>query len=509
MGKVTIDIDAEDAKAVQAWQRQKSSFIEFNDALRSMHTESHTLSERFLEDIEGWGKGLAATYVGFEGVKKVAESVVEAYHREAEELHEVVQRQRESREELTHMLALSGKLRDTPLVEKGLGEISEATKAERKAAFGGIAEAAPELGTAGQLSLTKAIAPMAEVLGEEGMGQFARIAATLKRAAPDRTDFDVANLANVAVGQAGGRRGELADPATVRALEILQGKAGMSAERALGFETEALSHGLQSRDLEKIADALVGDLQIKHPHTAQDLAYNRFVHAGKGQERLGLLMHDEKVRQAVLGGREAERFGLMSEAGISHREAALAAGHGGAGSIESDLAEWRKTHATDVAVREAKLKKERAEQVRATTGGEDEFEAGQAMEEAEQYRQHPNQSVIGRMLFHGGQSLDRLLHYTIGGRAGLSSEALDLRNRRNHPEIFQTAVERQHEHALAAAANPQFQMADLNRTNQLLEQLVAKDHAPRVHVQVAAPRPRINDVGRADPSPSSQLALNH
>jgi hypothetical protein len=354
--KVTVELSAKDGEMVAAWQRSKNSLAEFEEGIKRAHHKTESWGGEFKKDLADFGKGLTASVGGFELMKKGVELVEEAYGNWSHKIDEVITKQRESRAELTHTLALAGKLADSPKVEEALKSVEGAKREEAKAAYTGVSNAAPELSTDQQLDLTRQVAPLAAAVGEQGVEETGRVAGTLQKVAPGRSAFDVANMAHVAMQQVDARRrGELSDPGSLRALEILQG-AGMSTEKGLAFETEAMSKGMLSKDLEKIGDEISSG---KNPqeflksagHSPEAMAQYKFYSTAPGQARLDLLMHDRKTAQAVLGGKESERLGLMDEKSIAAREAQLAASHEGSGAIGATIEAQERVHPLDMARR--------------------------------------------------------------------------------------------------------------------------------------------------------------
>jgi hypothetical protein len=166
---ITVELTPKDAEMVSAWQRQRENLASFADGLQKTHGEAKNLTDGMIQGFKGVGESLLNSFLGFEAVRKVGDFVVDAYREQAKELTEVVAKQRESREELTHMLALSGQIKAGPEVEKALDGITTATKAEKLTSFKAVGEAAPNLSTTGQYALVRELAPIAEVVGEQGL----------------------------------------------------------------------------------------------------------------------------------------------------------------------------------------------------------------------------------------------------------------------------------------------------------------------------------------------------
>jgi hypothetical protein len=335
-------------------------------------------------------------------------------------------------------------------------------------------------------------------------------------------------MANVATHQARGRASELADPSGIRALEILRTKAGMSMEQGLAFETEALDKKLGSRDLEKIADALVDEKEMKKPHTRADLAYNKFYREHDAQKRLQMLQSDAQTRRVVLGDKEADRFGLMDQKSIAEREAQLKASHEGTGSITRDIEENDKFNPLAAARHKAKIEEGRALADRANKTNEDTFETGQEQERAAHYKSAPDESGVGRAMFGLTQTLDRGLHYAFGG--GESIRAMQLRINREregseHKEGHKRPATRPSpsnddtadtdaiasslgDSPLASPAQSQEIVNHLGQQTALLSQIASQVHSAitvNVHPPAAGRGPRINAIERAAPSASTVL----
>ena len=254
--QITVELSAEDASMVAAWQRAKDNLSEFEEKIKSSKGHSKGWTDEMQEGFAGVGRSLLGTMVGFEAVTKGAEYLVDLYRDQRKELTEVVAEQLKSRNELTQMLAMSGNLKQTPAVEKALEEIDTAKKDEKLAVFRSVSQAAPGLERHKQTDLVKEIAPLAEILGTEGAGEVGKIAGTLSKVTPQKSIAELANLAHAAVSHAGGRGAELGDEGSLRSLQIFQKRLGMSVEQGLAFESEALEKGLTGKDVEKIGTAL-------------------------------------------------------------------------------------------------------------------------------------------------------------------------------------------------------------------------------------------------------------
>jgi hypothetical protein len=376
-----------------------------------------------------------------------------------------------------------------------------------------------------QLSLTKQIAPLAEIVGESGLGELGKLAGTLATTAGNRSDFDLANLATVATREVrADRRGELADPASLRALNILQHQAGFSLEKSLAFEATAINKGLGSKDVEKFADALIDPMaDMQHPAhlTHANIDAYKFAHMDRAH-RLDALLHDKRMVQAVLKNREATRFAeLGSGAEWGANEAALIAGHTGEG-VNAGLIAQHEEQDPQAVLRRQNSEKQRLADERAASereGWKTQLEAGKRG--ALDFFGRNWLTEFGANL--GAGTLD-LAHGLLpkSNRFGISREFLQSHGlEASDPEQYAreqvqfnrlssaaeaaggghaaAAVARQHEHALAAAAHPQFQTAP-----------VINVAAPVVHVTVNTPsRPRVNDVHRDYVSPSAALGANH
>jgi hypothetical protein len=496
---ITIELSAKDAELVAAWQRQKESVFAFEDSLKKTHQTSKAFTDDFSKGLEDFGKGLVAGYAGLEGVKKGVELVEEAYDEWYQKIGKTVDAQRESREEIARTLVLANKLRDAPLIEEGLKGIGGATRAEKMAAFSSIAEATPDLSAQRQLDLTREIAPLAAAAGEKGLGEIGRVAGVFQAAAPSRSAFDVANIADVAMGQvAPNRRGELADPATMRALEILQHKAGMSLEGALGFETEAMSKGLAARDLQKIAVALVDHMpNMQHPaHITRDNIdkYN-FAHIASPEARLDALAHNEKMRRAILGEKESEFFGLMSQEGIAARSAAFLSGHAGEGSIATKAAQFEAVDPLDARRHRLAVEKERHTE----KPGVDRDRRDVALDEVKEFALD---HVVGRnwltefAVDNGMSGVNKAIGAVPYGHAVTDAIVGKM-------EVVLSAL-------VPVAHHAQEMLSHLNEQTHLLRD-IAKKPETTVNVHPPAPSrgPRINAVHRDHVSESAVLGANH
>jgi hypothetical protein len=407
--KITVEMSAQDAELVAAWQRQKQNLAEFDEHVHRTHKTTESWGTSFKADLADFGKGLVASYAGFEGVKLGAEKVAEAFKKWNEELDEVLKKQREHLKLLSQELAMSGKLNQAPEIEKGLDQIKGATAKEKDAIFGGVAQAAPELSSNQQLALTKELAPLGEFLDEGRLNAVGGIAGTLQKAMPKRSGHDVANMAWTASQIAGNRRGELSDPASVRALEILQTRAGMSGERALAFEVEAMEHGLGSKDLGKIGEALVDQKSQKelaelghHIRGPEDAAKLKFYQTASSDARLALLQHDKAAARAILGEKEGERFGLMDDRSIEEKTARLKMAEK-VSSIDADVISFEASYPAEAERRRTQLKREARQRKEANSKGLPEFEAG--MDDWEEGMRDKYGDMIGGALGGYGRSV--------------------------------------------------------------------------------------------------------
>ena len=168
--QVIVELSAKDAEMVAAWQRRRKTSRLWKEKLKSTKEHSKGWTSEMKEGFEGVGDGIVKAVIGFEAMKKVGEGLVEVYRENVNQLHEIVAAQRESREELTHMLAKSGKLKQAPEIERGLAQIDGAFREEKQATYKAVSEAAPELNTKKQVELVKEIAPLAGILGRGGSG---------------------------------------------------------------------------------------------------------------------------------------------------------------------------------------------------------------------------------------------------------------------------------------------------------------------------------------------------
>ena len=338
----------------------------------------------------------------------------------------------------------------------------------------------------------------------------------------------------------------------------------MSLEEALAFESEALSKGLQGRDVEKIATALDKDEDLgklsAHAKTHEDVARLHFFSEHDRKKRLAMLYDDREVQRAIVGDREAEKFGLMGEEGVVGRGEEYRRGKAGFNAEQLKVQE--KVHPVDERRRKAKIEQQEQKEGFAQKSGEDLYETGEEQEEARLLKEgwtpgmislvhaKMNLPVIGEV-----PSLSRIGHDWLGGAApgttqamtkeqqqrqtreraieelkrektlpGADKEDLQWRIDRNKllndPEELDRHFDESRKHRAGGSAAPAAGGEDhvsrellrhTERQTQLLEQLVAKNQSVHVdvHPPAGSPSPRVNATRRPEPSWSTALGANH
>jgi hypothetical protein len=549
-GQITIELSAKDAEMVAAWQRQRDNVGLFEEKIKSAQGHSKGWTDEMQEGFKGVGRSLLGNLVSIEAVTKGAEFLTECYRGQVRELHEIVAKQRESREELTHLLTLSGKGKEAPAVEKALDNIGTAKKDEKLAVYKSVSEAAPELATQKQTELTKQIAPLAEILGTGGASEVGKIAGTLSKVAPDKSERELANLAHMARQHSGGHGAELGDDGSLRALQILkQKRVGMSTEQALAFESEGMSKGLGARDMEKIATALDKDEDMealaKGAKTPEGRAKLHFYREHDRQKRLAMLHHDKGVRQSVLGDREGEKFGLMSEQGVASRAEEYRQGE--AGFNDESLKEHERHDAVGHRLRTTEIAIEREKEGYGRKSHEELYELGEKEEELKMRKEGRSETYIKAV-----QEKERLAVDLGGAPAPGATQALlkEQTERQHHermianlerektlpgadradlqqsidrnkfallsPEEQDEKVQAARQHRGAAGGDhPQGAVGQqlvehAAKQTELLQRLVDKPQSVAVNVQAGGGSrgPRINATERAEPSWSEALGAN-
>lgn len=341
--EIKVILTAEDAELVQAWQRGRDNVAQYADQVKKSGEEHQKMGHHGAESFESISSGvkkttndLAGMVVGFKAVEKGADLIHESFREWVKDLEDAANKERDFRVELTKTLALQGKLHDEPEVEKRLEKITGASKEQKLIAFKAVGDVAPGLNTDEQMGIVDQTAKLGRTGGEEAITRASRAGAVIKQVDPSLSPFEAANLGKVASDQARGRAGELADPASLRSLEILHHRAGMSMDESLAFETTAMKHGLGSKDVEKVTDELVKDVspeKLGKPKSHEDLKKHAFYREHDAKKRLALIEHDKMTRDAILGGKESERFGDITAQEREDSRAQLSAGRQGTGAI--------------------------------------------------------------------------------------------------------------------------------------------------------------------------------
>jgi hypothetical protein len=516
--KITVELEPKDAEMVAAWQRQRDNIAAFGEQIQNAgehtkkaHHEADSWLGRMKEGLSENTSKLINFFTGFAVVEKAADLVGEAIHKWIEELDEVLHKQREHEKLLAQELALAGKLSLAPQIEHGLEEIKGAKKSEKNALYAGVSSAAPDLSAEQQLALVKELAPLGSLLDESHLTSTAGIAGTLQAAAPGRKAGDIANLAYRASQMAGKRAGELGDPSTTRALELLQKKGGMSLEGGLAFETEAFSHGLSAKDVEKIGDSLseqkdIGQLR-RLTRTAEDAAKLKFYQTKDPKARLALL-DDHKTAHAVLGERESERLALMDKASIAHREAELKKSESLAGGqIFRDTLAHDVQNPAEAQQRATELHAERRKE--AAAKGLAAYDAD--LKTAEEADKDQFGGVIGGLLAGSRHYTGNLARELPGGRGFANRLAghTDLEEKEHTPVTDENRAQPRSTMVSALA-----RLVGLTQeTNEHLKTIAGKDHAPKVDVKVegggGGGRGKVDYSHRAEPSSAKSLSASH
>ena len=230
--QVVVELSAEDASMVAAWQRAKDNISQFEEKIKSTKGHSKGWTDEMKRALPALVALFRERWSASRPSRKGPNTWWTSTGINGRSCGRLSPKQLKSRQELTQMLALSGNLKQAPAVERALEEIDTATKDEKLAVFRSVSQAAPGLERHKQTELVKEIAPLAEILGTEGAGEVGQIAGTPVKVARHKSMAELANLAHMAMSHAGGRGAELGDEGSLRALQIFQKRLGMSVERA-------------------------------------------------------------------------------------------------------------------------------------------------------------------------------------------------------------------------------------------------------------------------------------
>jgi hypothetical protein len=547
--RITVELTAQDAEMVAAWQRQRDNVGAFaarieeaNAKTRDAHKHSQEWLGGVQDGLDHSIKDMAKFATSFTLVEKGLDGIIEKYREWAKEIEEVAEKLEQQQQKVGEQLTLQGRMKEAPEILEKVKEV-HALDSEKTAVMEGLTRANPKLTKDQIVGLEKQLAPQGEIYGPENLKTIGGIAGKLQGVDDKKSAAQIADLTLFAAQHTEGRFGELADPAAQRTMQLLKNKAGFSTEKALAFEVTGIQHEMTGRQLETVAQSLTKqeDLaQLAHHanRSPEHAAKFRFYSEKSADKRLNMLLTDPATREAVLAG-NGERMSGMNPDEIGKNTQALTAAEQ-SGLARQNLADWAAQNPTLHETHVGKVKGEIKGKLVAEAAGIPELLAKQRAEDEAGKFDNPVEKSA-RDIRHAGERDARVsafLHPGMRHMAWKVHDTLfgepseDVKKRRGWEQQWRDKIggfdqefdqqEAAESSGVAPAAgapaagaprsavggsNDAALLDEQRKQTALLQQIVAKDHSPQVAVNVhgGSGGGRRDHSTRSDYSPSSVL----
>lgn len=306
-------------------KKQNEAFKAAQVPVRTLRDEIGSAGKTLTRVTTGAGTSLASMAAGVFTVTAAVGFAKEAYSQWRETMVDAEAAHKRFVDNLVFDLARAGKGAEGAKIEAFLGSVPGATADQVRAAFSGVAQSAPLMGTERQLAVAGQVARQAPT-GRD-MEQFGRIAGAVADLKPGGKADDVADIAAKLEAVAGGGAEKIGGDKFLRSIKSLVA-AGQSPEQALGLGLAAMDANVNPETITQVAAAIGGpNEQIKTSRTKKRLTEdeklkNKFS-AASATERASMLQNDPAISRAVLGDDAAFQFQRISKDAIAARAADL------------------------------------------------------------------------------------------------------------------------------------------------------------------------------------------
>lgn len=320
MGTVTTKFSGDVKDAEAAYRKIERENVRLRDSLSRVKRESREGGDVFQHIFRENLNYLTKTALALVSVEKGIDLVVEAYGEWRRELKELEQANRQLDQSVMKTLGRTGDLAAARRFEETLKGLGPDEKRERLAAFEAVGEADPMMHFERRRDIAQQVSRLAVAHDPAELG---RLAGALGKLAPDMAPKQVGGMAVSALDRAGGRAGELTNPALLRSIADLK-EAGLTMEQALAVVITGLRKNLSTKTIEMLATEIEEPRETKTHRGRRLTEEERANNALSGQaawEKLRLLLEDEEARGILKPRERAAMKGLTRDQVVAEAQA--------------------------------------------------------------------------------------------------------------------------------------------------------------------------------------------
>jgi hypothetical protein len=297
MADAKLEITGDTQHAQRENDKLTKQVAKLREEVRRLGDQSKKSGKESQDSFSGMAAGLSKTISGLVTIEAGAQAVAAVYNRWRQDVERLGEAHKKLTADVVKTASATGMLGRGADLEKFLGSLRGATRAQGSQAFLGVAGAGQDMDFARKTAIAQLVAQQAPTgvnLQEVGAmaGDFGELFSG--KSAGDITDLTMKSRA-----LAGDKAGQLGSDAFMRAIRGMTA-AGMSPEESMGRAIGALDSDQQLKQFTALGAALTAE-KGTFGQNRKDSAEEKRFDAASPEERMRLLQSDSTLARKVLG----------------------------------------------------------------------------------------------------------------------------------------------------------------------------------------------------------------